>query len=296
MTGPALVSPDAPGDSAAPPPRQYFPLLALVLLVLLVLLYGPTSLGLVRDWWDDPDYSHGFVVPVFAGFMIAQRRRELMALEPSTSWAGLALLLVGLATLLLGDFGAELFLTRSSLVVVLAGLVLLHLGPSIFRIVRFPLAYLLFMIPLPATLYYAVTFPLQRLAARSAAWTLDRLDIPVLLEGNIIHLTQLSLGIAEACSGIRSLLSLVAVAVAWAYFLVPGRWAQVILVGAAFPIAVFGNVCRVLVTALVATWLGGNYAEGFYHLFSGWVVFLAALTLLATVDHLLRLGSQRRVG
>ena len=105
-----------------------------------------------------------------------------------------------------------------------ATLVLFHLGTAIFRVVLFPLAFLVFMVPLPAIIFYAITFPLQSLAARQAAWTLDLLGVPVILDGNVIHLSELSLGVTEACSGIRSLVSLLGGAVAWAYLALPGRW------------------------------------------------------------------------
>jgi exosortase len=197
-------------------------LVVLVFLGLLVGLYG----GIVRDlawqWWDDPNYTHGFLVPLFSGFLVWQRRKQLAALPSDGSWIGLPVLLAGLGVLLLGEIGAENFLMRSSLIAVLAGVVLFHLGRQVFRMVAFPLLFLLFMVPLPATLFYAVAFPLQNLAARNAAWTLDTLGVPVLLDGNIIHLTKQSLGVAEACSGIRSLISLFSVAVAWAVLTLPG--------------------------------------------------------------------------
>src|SRR6185503_12102078 len=148
--------------------------------------------------------SHGFLVPVFSGYVIWTRRAQLAALTPRGSWAGgLPVLLLGLGLLVLGEVGAERFLAASSLVVVLAGLVLLHLGPAVGRRLTFPLAYLLFAIPIPSIVFYAIAFPLQQLAAANAAWTLDLLGVPVLLDGNVIHLSQITLGVTEACSGIR---------------------------------------------------------------------------------------------
>ena len=171
---------------------------------LLGLLYWPILVKLVADWWDDPNYSHGFLVPVFSAYLVWQRRAALTAEVPRGSWrAGLPVLLVGLALLVLGEVGAERFLAASSLVVVLAAFMLLHLGPAIARRLAFPLAYLLFAIPIPAVAFYAIAFPLQQLSATNAAWTLDLLGVPVMLDGNVIHLSQITLGVTEACSGIR---------------------------------------------------------------------------------------------
>ena len=151
-----------------------------VLLVgLLGVLYWPILVKLVADWWDDPNYSHGFLVPVFSAYLVWQRRAALTAEVPRGSWrAGLPVLLVGLALLVLGEVGAERFLAASSLVVVLAGFMLLHLGPAIARRLAFPLAYLLFAIPIPAVAFYAIAFPLQQLSATNAAWTLDLAGVP----------------------------------------------------------------------------------------------------------------------
>lgn len=253
-------------------------------------LYAAILRDLVWQWWDDANYSHGFLVPLFSGFLIWRRRNELGALRPRESWWGLPLLLAGLGALILGDIGAENFLMRSSLIVILAGLVLFHLGPEGFRILAFPLAFLLFMVPLPAILFYMATFPLQSLAAQNAAWGLDLLGVPVLLDGNVIHLSRISLGVAEACSGIRSMISLLALAVAWAYLTLPGAWGMGVLVAAAVPITIAANAGRVVLTGLIGQWFGVEYAQGFFHTFSGWVIFLVAFACLLGVHGLIRLG------
>lgn len=267
---------------------------AALFVALLGALYGTVLRDLVRDWWEDPNYSHGFVVPLFAAYVLWQRRTELARLPAAGSWAGLLLFLAGLGALLLGDVAAENFVMRSSLIVVLAGLTLFHLGPAFLRVLAFPLAYLVFMVPLPSVAFYAVAFPLQRLAAENAAFLLDVLGVPVLLDGNVIHLSQITLGVTEACSGIRSLISLLAVAVAWAYLTLPGVWAGVALVAAAVPITVVANAGRVVATGLIGQTLGVEYATGFFHTFSGWVIFLFAFAGLLGVHGLLRLAGARR--
>ena len=185
-----------------------------LLAVILAVTYRGVLADLVRQWWDDENYSHGFLVPVFSAYVVWERRAELAAAPRDGTWWGLPVLVAGIAALIVGDVGAENFLTRSSLIVILGGLVLLHLGSRIARILAFPLAYLFFMVPLPAIVFYAIAFPLQGLAAENAAWALDLLGVPVLLDGNVIRLSQITLGVTEACSGIRSLISLLALAVA----------------------------------------------------------------------------------
>jgi exosortase len=252
---------------------------------------------LVADWWDDPNYSHGFLVPLFSGWLVWRRRRELAALRPGGTALGLAVLLGGLGLLVLGEVGAERFLAASSLVVVLAGLLLFHLGRAAFRHLAFPLGYLLFMIPPPTILFYAVAFPLQQLAARNAAWVLDLLGIPVLLDGNVIHLSQITLGVTEACSGIRSLVSMLALAVAWGHLTLGGVWPVLLLAASAVPLTVVANAGRVVVTGLIGEYAGVQYATGFFHSFSGSAIFLLAFAGLLGVHGLIRgLGRLGRTG
>jgi exosortase A len=265
-------------------------LVATLFVFVLTAIYWPTVRDLVAQWWDDPNYSHGFVVPLFSGFLIWQRRGDLLGLTPEGSWTGLPVLVGGVGLLLLGDVGAENFLMRSSLILILAGLVLFHLGRRAFRILAFPLAFLFFMVPLPAIVFYAVAFPLQQLAAQNAASTLDFLGVPVLLDGNVIRLSQVTLGVAEACSGIRSLISLLALAVAWAHLTVAGVAGMLALVASVVPITIVANAGRVVVTGLIGQQFGIEYAQGFFHTFSGWIIFLVAFACLLGVHGLIRLA------
>ena len=261
---------------------------AAILASILAALYWPILGGLVTQWWDDANYTHGFLVPVFSGFLVWRDRARLMAVAPRGSLPGLAMVTGGLGILLLGSIGSENFLMRSSLIIVLSGLVLFHLGTRVLRILFFPLAFLFFMVPLPGVVFYAVTFPLQRLAAEQAAWTLDLLGVPVLLDGNVIHLSQISLGVTEACSGIRSLISLVASAVAWAYLMLPLGVIALAFVLSAIPITIFANAARVVATGLIGQWLGVEYASGFFHEFAGLAVYTLALAGLGGVYTLAR--------
>ena len=247
-----------------------------------------------EDVWDAPEYSHAFFVPMFSAFVVWQRRRYIGTQVVRGSWLGLPVLLVGVAMLFLGEFAIESFLMRSSLLVIVSGLVLFHLGSAIFRELAFPLGFLLFMVPLPYVLLYAVAFPLQNLAAENAAWTLDLLGVPVLLDGNVMHLSRLTLGVTEACSGIRSLVSLVGLAVAWAYVALPGLWPMVGLALAAVPITIVANAARVVATGLIGQWFGLEYAQGFFHFVGGWAIFAFAFAAMLAVHGVITLARRWR--
>lgn len=287
--------PSVNGERAPAPAHAWLraALLWLVLLAVLTMLYWSIVRDLGIQWWDDDNYNHGFLIPIFSGFLVWRERHRLRAIEPAGSLLGLPVLVGGIALLVLGDIGAENFLMRSSLLAILAGLILFLAGPESLRAVRFPLSYLLFMIPLPGVVFYAITFPLQRLAAEQAAWALDLLGVPVLLDGNIIHLSQISLGVTEACSGIRSLISLLAGAAAGAYLMLPAGWAAVLFVAAAVPITILANAARVVATGLIGQWFGVEYASGFFHEFAGWVVYVFAFVCLLGVYGAIQVAQRR---
>jgi exosortase len=248
---------------------------------------------LVELWRTDDDYSHGVLLPFFCAFLIWQRREQLRAAPIRGNAVGLPLLLLGLAALVLGEPLAINTATRASLVIVLAGLVLFHFGRDVFRLVAFPLLFFLFFAGPLHYVFYVATVPLQHVAARNAAAALDLLGVPVLLDGNIIHLSRISLGVTEACSGIRSLISLLALAVAWASLTVPGIWGMSLLAVAAVPVTVIANAARIVATGLIAQRFGGDYARGFFHAFSGWVMFVLALSCLLAIDRLARAFAAR---
>ncbi|TKB82286.1 MAG: exosortase/archaeosortase family protein [Nitrospira sp.] len=263
---------------------------------LLVGLYYKTLGALGMDWYSDPDFSHGFLVPIMSGYFVWERWAQLknQVIEPSLS--GLPVLCLGLGMLVLGSLGAELYLQRSSLIVVLCGLVWVLLGRIFLKSLALPLAFLLFMIPLPSILLNTITFPLQLFAAKVATICLFTLSIPVLREGNIIMLTGTTLEVAEACSGIRSLQALLALGTVYAYFTQEtglGRWTLVLL---SVPIAIAANVIRVSGTGILAEHYGAEAAQGFYHIFEGWIVFVVAfIFLLGAGSVLSRILSRRAV-
>jgi exosortase len=260
---------------------------AIVIAGLVGALYGPVLIRMVVQWWQDPDYSHGFVVPIFAGYVLYLRRRALrqVPLEPNN--IGFLLLLGAIGLLLVGTLGAELFVSRTSLLLLLAGIVLFFAGWMMLRAVSFPLIFLGLMIPLPALIYNQVTFPLQLLASRLASTCIELLGIPVLREGNVLVLPNYSLEVVEACSGIRSLMSLIALALAYGYFVERRLWARTALVALMLPIAVASNALRVVGAGVLTYFWGPHSAEGFFHLFQGWLIFVSAVLCMLLVHWLL---------
>ncbi len=240
----------------------------------------PTLVHLVAQWWSDPNYSHGFFVPLFSAFVIWQERARLSALSLRPSWSGLLFLGLGLCVLIVGQMGAELFLSRLSLLIVLAGLLVLFFGWNFFRALLFPWAFLLLMIPIPAIVFNQITFPLQLLASKVASTTLPWMGVPVLREGNVIVLPAMALEVAEACSGIRSLMSLTTLAVIYGYLMERKVGVRVLLAVASVPIAVAANSFRIVGTGLLVQYWDPEKAQGFFHEFSGWLIFVVSLLML----------------
>ena len=253
-------------------------------------LYRAVIAKLVYDWINDGNYSHGFLIVPVAAYLVWERRKKLTATAIQPSIVGLVLLLGSLATLTAGILGAELFLSRVSMIGVIGGVVLFTTGWRYLRVLMFPLAFLLLMIPIPAIIFNEIAFPLQLLASRCAEWTLSTAHIPVLREGNIIVLANTTLEVAEACSGIRSLISLVTLAIIYGYFTDDRIWARVVLTLSAIPVAVAANAARVAGTGVAAHYYGPEAAEGFFHTFSGWMLFVVAFVMLFAIQKLLGVG------
>lgn len=256
------------------------------------MLYGSTLRYMFIEWSADPNYSHGFLVPLISGYFLWQRREELRSFTLKPHLAGLGLLLVGLTLFLLGHLSGEYFTMRFSMLVVLAGTIIFIGGGGLFRVVLFPLLFLIFMIPLPYLIYNSFAFPLKLFVSRVSVGTLQALGFSVLREGNIMVFPSTTLEVADACSGVRSIISLLALGTTMAVLSLKGWWRRLFLVVLAVPIAVAVNSLRVIVTGMLANRYGARAAEGFYHEFAGLVIFGAAILLLGGAAWLLsRTGS-----
>ncbi len=244
---------------------------------LVAALYAPVLKLLVMNWWSNPDYSHGFAVPPFIGYVLWRTRSQWQGLTSKPSNLGLVVMLSAIGLLIAGSLGAELFVSRVSLLLLLSGMVLYFGGWKMVHALAFPLTYPMVMVPLPAIIYNEVTFPLQLLASRLATTSLEVVQVPVLREGNLLVLPGYTMEVVEACSGIRSLMSLVALAVAYGYLVESCGWVRSVLVVLMFPIALVSNALRIVGAGALAYLLGPAWAKGFFHLLSGWLIFLSAV-------------------
>ena len=265
-----------------------------VLIVLVGILYAGVLKILVGQWWNEPDYGHGFLVPLFSGYVVWRQRERLFKIESKPANFGLLVMVGAVLLLLVGSLGAELFTSRISLLVLLAGIILFLGGWKVLRALSFPLAFLLLMIPIPVVIYNQITFPLQLIASRFATFWLEVVQVPVLREGNVLILPNYSLEVVEACSGIRSLMTLITLAVAYGYLVEPRRWVRYSLVILMIPIAIVSNAIRIMGTGVLTYHFGPKAAEGFFHEFSGWVIFLAALILMFASHAILKRFGNRQ--
>jgi exosortase len=291
---------------SVPATKHYWRALAIAFAILFT--YAAVLVKLSRDWWSDENYSHGLLVPFIIGYILWLRRDKFATepARPSVLLGGLAVAF-SLFALWTGVAGAELYTQRMSLVLLIAGTVVYFFGLGFLRLLLVPLGLLILAIPIPAIIFNKIAFPLQLFASRCAVWSMSLLGIPVLRQGNVIELKPLNsfdtkkLEVVEACSGIRSLMTLMTLAVVFAYFTHPrsddsngprgkfgwlrsfGLWRAVIIVGSAVPIAILTNASRVSGTGILSHYYGTGVADGFFHSFSGWAIYIVAFLLLFLV-------------
>jgi len=279
---------------------------ALPIIVAIAFAYATVLAKLSSDWWTDENYSHGLLIPFIIGYILwAGRDKFASAPNNASVWLGGAAVAIALLALWAGVAGAELYTQRMSLVLLLAGIVVYFWGIQLFKLILIPLFLLILAIPIPAIIFNKIAFPLQLFASRCAVWSMQTLGIPVLRQGNVIELKPLNsfatkkLEVVEACSGIRSLMTLITLGVVFAYFTHPksdpdhpktrfyGMLRAAIIVLSAIPIAIVTNALRVSGTGVLAHYYGTQIADGFFHSFSGWVVYIVAFLMLFGVGWLL---------
>jgi exosortase len=258
-----------------------------LLLLSFGLLYRDVLVKLVHDWLHDDNYSHGVLIVPIALYFAWERRERLLAAPAKPSILGLVVVFGSVLLLMAGTLGAELFLSRVSIIGIVAGTVLFVLGWEHLKILLLPIAFLVLMIPIPAIIFNQIAFPLQLLASRFGEATLRALSIPVLREGNVITLATTQLEVAEACSGIRSLISLLTLGIVYGYFVTPSVAVRTVLALATIPVAILANGLRVAGTGIAAHYYGPSAAEGFFHTFSGWLVFVVSFAMLFLIHRLI---------
>ena len=246
---------------------------------LLVLLFWDVVPAMANVWWTDEAYSHGLLSPPLAVYVAWLNRDDVLAAPAVSDSRGLVLAAAGCGIHLLGRLGAEFFLTRVSLVVILAGIILTYWGMARLWSLSFSLILLATMVPIPQIVYNKLAAPLQLFASSVASNTLELMGVAIFRDGNVLHLSEISLGVAEACSGLRSISSLSVLALVVGYFVCSNIGVRGLLFFMSFPVAIVVNVLRIVITALFAQ-EDPALAEGFFHLFSGWVVFLVGFAFI----------------
>ncbi len=251
----------------------------LILIGLSFAFYWPVLVDLSADWYYDQNYSHGFLIPPVSIALFCMTSRKFEDDKPAII-AGLTVIAAALALLIVGTAGAEYFTSRVSFVALLAGIALLYLGIPNVKRSWFAFFFLLFMIPIPNIIYTTLTIPMQLFASKVTIALLHAASVPSDLNGNIIFLPGYPLEVSEACSGLRSLFSLMALSLLVGYLSIGKPWPTLILAVLTFPIAITANIFRIFVTALLAYAVSPEIAEGFLHTLSGLTVFIVALTMI----------------
>jgi len=261
-------------------------------LTLVLLVYASIIQGMVIDWYNDDNYSHGFLVPFISGWFVWTNREKIGLAEVRPALLGLPLIACALCLLVLAWFGSEYFTMRSSMIVLLSGGILFIYGVEVFRQLRLPLGYLFFMVPVPYIIYDSVAFSLKMFVSWLSVNVLQSVGLLVMREGNIIQFPNITLEVADACSGLRSLVSLLALSVALSFISQKKTWKRWVLAISAVPVAVLTNALRVIVTGILSKYYGQAAAEGFFHEFAGMMVFGVALAMLGAVAVLLRMKEE----
>ncbi|HEY3412177.1 MAG TPA: exosortase/archaeosortase family protein [Armatimonadota bacterium] len=264
-----------------------------VLALLLAALFWNVLFKMVDEWFRLEEMGHGLFVPFVVGWVIWTQRDKLAQIPIRPSWTGWIVLLMAFTQLVVAELGAEYFLARTAFIVGLIGIILLTAGTAMLRALIFPLVLLCFMVRWPTILYNQITFPLQLLASQVAEIGLGIVGIPVLRDGNVLELPSQRLSVVEACSGIRSLLSLTFLSLIYGYAFDKRLWIRVTLFSSTIPIAIAANAFRVTITGVLSEYKR-EWSEGIYHSLEGWVIFMVALTALVVLHRTLDVISRRR--
>ena len=260
-----------------------------LILGLVFLIYLPVLKDLVLDWYEDSNYSHGFLIIPVSIWFIWRQRAEISRLPVKWSNVGFAGILAALLIFIIGTAGAEYFSVRFSFVLLLSSLALCFFGTRVFKRIWFAFAFLLFMIPIPYVIYYSLTFPMQLFASQIASSAVSLIGLPLVRLGNVLYLPGgQALEVAEACSGLRSIMSLLALGALMAYFTQDNRTKAVVLFLSTIPIAILGNVVRIIFTTVGTYAISEKFVEGTLHEMAGMLVFLFSMIMLLIVSSILR--------
>jgi exosortase len=260
-------------------PKHYLQLMPLALGALVVWAYW-IVLGEIVGKWSSPEYSHGYLVPVFAFFLLWLRRSQIVAESCCPSWWGLAPLAVGAAARVVGAFYYVEYLEMLSLLPCLVGLSLCSGGKQGLYWSWPSIAFLFFMLPLPYTVEVMLSGPLRRVAVVASTYVLQTFGFSAVAEGNIIHMESQPILVAEACSGLSMLLTFFALSTGLAIVIKRSWVDKTVIVLSALPIAIIANIARIVLTATLAETAGNQAANFVFHEVAGWLMMSFALCLL----------------
>lgn len=250
------------------------------LAVVLLWAFAPTLGELAHRWSEDPQYSHGYLVPAFAIVLLWLRRDRCAGITPSSSWWGLLLLGMGVALRFAGDYIFLDWLDALALLPCITGLTVLVGGMPALRWAWPAIAFLGFMIPLPFGLEVALAHPLQRVATVASTYALQTLGFPALSAGNVVAINETRMGVVEACSGLSMLVIFFALSTAFSVLAPRPLWQKLVLAASAVPIALIANITRITVTGVMHETVGHKAADLVFHDLAGWLMMPFALILL----------------
>ena len=259
--------------------RKEFLLLS-ILVASFIICYGKTISGLFNIWISNDDYSYALAIPFVSGFIIWQRREAIANAPVTVSWIGGFILVLFMIISLYGILGSSPSAVRPAIPLTILTLTLFCFGKTMFRVLVFPLSLLVFMIPLPTVLQTGIAVPLQNISTDIGEIILRLFGVSVFVEGNVIDLGVIQLQVVEACSGLRYILPLLALGVVFVYFFEHVRWKQIVLILSTIPTAILSNALRIAITGYLAQNYNLQLAEGFFHGFSGWLIFVFALFMM----------------
>ncbi|MCK4537991.1 MAG: exosortase/archaeosortase family protein [Candidatus Krumholzibacteria bacterium] len=272
---------DLSAETPAGRSRVVEKLLLLACVILAIIIYLPVIRGLAGQWMADPNYRHGLLIPLISGLIVWRERGSLSGPHENIgNLYGLILIFIAAGLLITGTAAAELFTARVSLPLMMFGIILYLGGRRFAGKIAFPVLFLLMMVPLPYIIYFKMTFPMQILSARLSSAILRAIGVSVIRKGNILMLPGYTLEVVAACSGLRSLMTMITLSMVFAYFSSLGKTKKIILVACSVPVAIAANMIRLVVTALGAYTVGAGFADGPLHEISGLIVFLAGMLLL----------------
>jgi exosortase len=252
-------------------------LLSFLLAISFLWCFSPVWKGLLNAWSSSDDYSHGFLIVPLSFYIIWQKRDEIRKVKIRPTWLVFPLVLLSLVSYIFADYAEIQTLSPLAMILFLGSSLFFLFGKQFFKVCSFPLFLLLFMVPVPAQIYAELTIPLQLFVTKTTAFILSFIGIPHLREGNVLHLPEHTMQVVQACSGLRSIMSLLTLGAVIGYFSLASNLLRTILFVFAIPIAILVNVVRLLLIVIILYYYNFDLASGVPHTVLGILVFCLAI-------------------